>query len=488
MSSTWPKGTWSLEALFKNVGNQKNSRIDLNPTALPKKRLLFIAYNFPPNAEPGTHRSFRFVRYLRKLNWEVVVLTANPRDYLPETPVDAHYMKHLPPDLEIIHSPVFRGLTKAIRFRDYLKQSISRSPPTKSNSSSAPNKSQQAPSHFQTFKDLMTAPFSIPDNYIGWFWGSVLKGWRAMKRQPFDLIFSSAPPWTCQLIAYTLSKLSNVPWVADFRDPWVRSPWRSYPNAVQKRMAELLEKAVVQRATFIILNTDWTRREFRQFYKELDVEKFQLIPNGYAPEDFENFKQAPSSRGNSFKLVHSGSLYGGRDPIPLLKAWALFIQQLTSSKDNLLLALVGVRANQKDELTTIVSQLGMEQYVELIPHVSHQESLEIMAGADLLLLLQGGLSLSVPSKIFEYMALNKPILGLTPAGAAADILEAYPLGKVVSPDEPDAILGGICSFFDERNNICPMEEISEFIDKYKAVNLTNELDHLLHRAILQSKS
>lgn len=460
----------------------------MKPTSPPKKRLLFIAYCFPPNAEAGTHRSFRFVKYLRKLDWEVVVLTADPQDYLPETPVDAQGLKVLPSDLEVIRSPVFRGVSKAIHFRNFLKKSISRKSKKTTASSSLPNKGQQeAPSRFQIFKDHITTLFTIPDAHIGWLWGSLLSGRAAMRKRHFDLIYSSAPPWTSHLIAYTLSKLSGVPWVADFRDPWSRSPWRLYRNKAQKFMAEFLERAVVLQARFIILNTDWARREFRHFYKSIDPERFQLIPNGYEPEDFEDIRQSSSSGANSFKLVHSGSLYGGRDPVPLLKAWALFIQGLTPNKDRLLLSVVGIGGQQRDELNKIVSHFGLDQYVELVPRVSYRESLRIMAGADLLLILQGGLSLSVPSKLFEYMALSKPILGLTPVGATADILQLYPLGRVVSPDDPDKISAGILSFFEERNNIFPREEISEFIDKYKAFHLTKELAQVLNRAVSQAK-
>ncbi len=457
----------------------------MNPISLTKKRLLFITYGFPPNAEAGTHRSFRFVRYLKKLNWDVVVLTADPKDYIPGTPVDLQYLKRLPSDLEVIHSRVFRGFVKAIRFKNFLKTMISGSQTKTEDSSAPPNKEQQASSRFQIFKDLISIPFTIPDNHVGWFWGSVLHGWLAMRSGSFDLIYSSGPPWTSHLIAHTLSRFCNVPWVADFRDPWARSPWRLNRNKPHKLMAEYLEKKVIHQAKFIILNTDWTRREFRHFYENIASEKFQWIPNGYEPEDFDVVKQPTSSGEDRFKLVHAGSIYGGRDPVPLLKAWALFLQRATSHKAPLLLSLVGITGKKSDEINKIVLQLGLGQHVELVPRVSHQEAIRIMVEADLLLLLQGGLSLCVPAKLFEYMALGKPILGLTPAGATADILKLYPLGRIVSPDDPDEILDGLCSFFDERKNVFPREQIDEFIARYRALDLTKELDQLLNRAMSQ---
>jgi len=458
----------------------------LDFTSSPKKRLLFVAYNFPPNGEAGTQRSFRFVKYLSKLNWDLLVLTADPQDYLPGTPVDVHYLEALPSDLAVIRSSVFRGLSKAIQFRNSLRNRMGSEPPKHAETSSPVNKSPKVLSRFQQLKDFIALPFTIPDNHSGWFWGSLVRGWFAMRRQPVDLIYSSGPPWTSHLIAYALSKISRVPWVADFRDPWARSPWRVNRSKSQKAMADLMEKAVVYQARFIILNTEWTKKEFLHFYQHLASDKFQLIPNGYEPETFDVIKQTPSTGEDSFRLVHAGSLYGGRDPVPLLKAWALFIQQMTSSPTHFLLSLVGVRDERKDALHTIVRQLGLEQHVDLVPRVSHAASLQFMAKADVLLLLQGGQSLSVPSKLFEYMALNKAVLGLTPAGAAADILERYPLGKIVNPNDSDEILAGILSFFDERNHVVPRKEIDEFIKPYQALNLTKKLDHVLNQALLKA--
>ena len=83
-------------------------------------------------------------------------------------------------------------------------------------------------------------------------------------------------------------------------------------------MAEFLENAVVQQATFFILNTDWTRREFHHFYQNIAPEKSQLIPSGYEPKVYEDIKQPFSSGTDSFKLVYFGSIYGGSDPVSLL--------------------------------------------------------------------------------------------------------------------------------------------------------------------------
>jgi len=239
-----------------------------------RRRLLFIVYCFPPNAEAGTHRSFRFVKHLMELGWEVLVITANPEDYLPGTPVDTQRLKVLPPNLEVFRTPVLRGLAKIIHFRNFLKRSASRRVTNTIFPDSPQNKTPQKLGWFQAFKDFISALFSIPDRNVGWLWGSLLKGYPALRGKSFDIIYSSAPPWTSHLIAYTISVLMRVPWVADFRDPWARNPWKSDRNKFQKLMAELLEKAMIKKAQFIILIQTGPERSTAFSTKILNLKSF----------------------------------------------------------------------------------------------------------------------------------------------------------------------------------------------------------------------
>lgn len=43
-----------------------------------ERRLLFIAYEYPPSAGGGAQRIAKFVRFLREDGWDIRVLTAEP--------------------------------------------------------------------------------------------------------------------------------------------------------------------------------------------------------------------------------------------------------------------------------------------------------------------------------------------------------------------------------------------------------------------------
>ena len=60
----------------------------------------------------------------------------------------------------------------------------------------------------------------IPDGRVGWYFDSINAGKKIFGENKIDAIFSSAPPYTTHLIAKNLALSNNLPWIADFRDPW----------------------------------------------------------------------------------------------------------------------------------------------------------------------------------------------------------------------------------------------------------------------------
>ena len=87
-------------------------------------------------------------------------------------------------------------------------------------------------------------------------------------------------------------------------------------------------------------------------------------------------------------------------------------------------------------ITSIASTIAkrhLEEFVTLVPQVSHRESLRRLASSHALLLIQPDTHLQVPGKLFEYMYLRRPILALTGPGATADLVREHALGIVAEP-------------------------------------------------------
>jgi len=135
-----------------------------------------------------------------------------------------------------------------------------------------------------------------------------------------------------------------------------------------------------------------------------------------------------------FRITHTGSFFGRRDPRPFLTA-------LAASGLDVVARFVGdFRPSDREW----AEELELGDRLELIPYVTRRRSLELQRDSEALLLLipeAGGRGRGVLSgKVFEYIAAERPILAsVPPDGAAADLIRKTGAGVVAPPDDPAAI-------------------------------------------------
>ncbi len=197
-----------------------------------------------------------------------------------------------------------------------------------------------------------------------------------------------------------------------------------------------LECRVVISANRVILNTHEMRDEFCTFYSGIPSEKFISIYNGFSPEDvFESPKELEP--GKIFTVTHAGTFYKKRTPFGFLRALGALVNENKISPDQIHVRLIG--QCDRERIQEEINCLGLTSCVDLIPRVSHEESLRAIAASDLLLVIQPETSLQIPGKIFEYIMLEKYILALADDGATSNIVQNYELGLVAKPMDIHAI-------------------------------------------------
>ena len=155
------------------------------------------------------------------------------------------------------------------------------------------------------------------------------------------------------------------------------------------------------------------------------------VPNGADFDDVAGLEHHPSER---FRITHTGSFFGRRDPRP-------FLQALRDSGLDVVARFLGDFRERDREWA---EGLGLGDHLELLPYAPRATSLALQRDSEALLLLipeAGGRGKGVLSgKVFEYMAVGRPILAAVPPdGAAADLICATGAGVVASPDDPTAI-------------------------------------------------
>jgi glycosyltransferase involved in cell wall biosynthesis len=192
---------------------------------------------------------------------------------------------------------------------------------------------------------------------------------------------------------------------------------------VKERGQALVARLVAKRADAVVTVSDAISEEMR----ELGAKRVETIPNGC---DFEDFDGLEYRRGERFRITHTGSFFGHRDPKPFLTALA------ETDGDVVARFVGGLRTADRE----FADGLGLGDRVEEIQHVPRRSALELQRDSEALLLLlpeAGGRGRTVPSgKIFEYLAAERPILAAVPTdGVAAELVRRANAGVVVAPDD-----------------------------------------------------
>ena len=325
------------------------------------KKLLVIAYYFPPCTFSGIYRTLAWVRLLAQRGWNITVLTTKN----PEPPLNYDLLKKIPTSVKILRAPYINPLEILGKLK---KSNHSPSHSSRFTSHPSPLTSHVSPltSHLSRLKDWLTWWLHIPDNHICWLPFGLLKAIKAIKKYKISLIYSTSPYMTAHLIAGLTQKITRIPWIADFRDPWRANPFRNIPYKILNHWDSILETWTVKQADHIICVTEYMKNDFINRYPFIK-NKISYIPNGYDPEDYENLKPIREFDKDFFVITHTGTFYGPRSPIPIFKALSLLQQKSPELVRRVRLQLIGMPEYNGEHLKDIAAQFGISHLVRVIP-------------------------------------------------------------------------------------------------------------------------
>jgi len=311
----------------------------------------------------------------------------------------------------------------------------------------------------------------------------VKKGMQIIKQQQIDILYTSAPPFTCHLIGYFLKKITKLPWVADFRDPWTQSYFYPPRPAISRWLEAKLEKKVVQTADRVISVNDGILADLKTYHHLDDLDKWIAIPNGFDSSDFEDVSPI---QDDAFTIVYTGSLNEKMSPENFLTAMGqLCYEKMDFSKD---VGLIFVGRFAKN-IAHLFDDIRLKEKIQLLSHLPHKESLKYVCGADLLLLLipdSKGNEVIMTTKIFEYIRSNRAILLLATKGEAARLIQSLKWGFTVPASDIEAIQNQLWQIYQvwksgklKSRAIKPPQYIFKFERKYLTEKLANIFDEQL---------
>ncbi|MFC2085858.1 glycosyltransferase family 4 protein [Bacteroidota bacterium] len=409
------------------------------------RRVLVIAYYFPPMAYSGVQRVLKFVKYLPQHGWRPTVLTVDPAGYYQFDETMESEIAGLGIDVHRVES----------------------SDPTRL--FGRKHKVEMPGEKRRRVASMISQSLFIPDNKIGWKRAAVKKGIEILQAGEYDAIFSSAPPYTAHLIGMELSRRSDVPLVTDFRDDWVGNPRHFYLTAWHKNRHQLLESEVIKASSAVtVINRPIHDRLIVRNLGPEGYHKVSMIPQGYDADDFNSSHPGPDPK--QLRLTYTGIFYDVQTPEYFLKALSSLLERRPELRKAFVAEFVGHLP--KKELQRI-TDLGLDKVVEYKGYLPHRESVERLQAADILWMTVGrraGNETISTGKLFEYMGARKPILGLVPQGAAADALERYGAFFRAAPDDPSAIAAALESLYEawRRNDLpTPNESFAGSFDRSK---------------------
>ena len=438
------------------------------------KNVLMIVPFFPPMAGGGVYRPLSFVKYLSGYGWSPSVLTMDADSYWI---ADESLLAGIPPACPVHRTRTMSGQAALSRLRRFRRPAAASGGP------------QVRSSRSFGFLRRLGAAALIPDTYIGWYPFAVREGLAMLRGGAFEAIYSTSPPETSHLIALRLAAVSRLPWVADFRDPWMNLHLLPAPTALHRRAHETLERRVCARASAVVVTTPWHRDRLAGAYPGLA--SVDLIRNGYDPDDIESVADI-APRSDAFQIVHAGMLTQKRSAVSFLEGLKVFLERTPGARDKCRTIFLGPRESENDEAA---ASLGLSGVVSFRDTVAHAETLKIERSSHILVLIKHANPLYdglVPGKLYEYIGVGRPILALAPEGEAASIVRRHRRGEVVPHDDPARIAAALGAMYggfaagtlDSAYDLSP---VADYRRDVLAGKLAGRLDALARRPGPQAK-
>lgn len=371
---------------------------------------MFINF-FPPAGGGGVYRPLSFVKYLPRFSWKVTVVTPKEGEFWISDP---GLLGHVPSEVAVVRTGSLSGtrLLNLLRGRG------------------TGERSRRSSSRFERLRRLGELVL-VPDTYVGWIPFAIRAASRLCRSERFDVVYSTSPPDSTHLAAERIARRFSIPWVADFRDPWIglylRTPPSSFHGGLHRRM-----EGRVAGADRVLVTTSWHEQMLRAAYPDARVER---IPNGYDEDDFKGSDSVVPREG-PFTMLHSGMLTLGRSSKPFLEGLRLFLRRSAGAAPAVRVIFLGSRESENEKWVT---RFGLEDAVIFEDNIPHSECVARETRSHALLLIKHdderyrGL---VPGKLYEYFGAGRPVLAVVPDGEAAELVMRHGRGEVARITDP----------------------------------------------------
>jgi glycosyltransferase involved in cell wall biosynthesis len=444
--------------------------------------VVFIAFEFPPLNRGGVFRPLAFVEHLPKFGIRPIVITLDPNSF---SSTFESYSSDDSLGKEVLDNTIIYRIKANI--------------PTK-------NKSK--------ISNFISIYFSMHGNETK-YWH---KNFRSKIVEIISIhspkaIMATVPPFGILPLALEIAQKYNLPLIYDFRDAW--SQWRTIPygSILHYWYTLILERKYLKKANIVIATSEQTLSDFKTLHPRINSKKLSYIPNGYNG-NLEKFSVG-TNQNEQFTIGYVGSFY--YDPIareqmlmpwwkkrlhrkfqytPIKQDWLYrspyfffrTLKKLNEESPEISHKIKVKFAGKKpDWLSTQIKEFGLEDQVELIGEITHQQSLDFQKKCDALLITSAkqlnGVDYSIAGKTFEYIQIQRPILAFVCEGAQKDLLQKTGTSTIFNPDNLSESVKQLRAAINGQIEYSPN---LEFIQSLSRVSLSEKLANDIKNTIYKA--
>ncbi len=365
------------------------------------KKLLILAYDFPPYVSVGGLRPYAWYRYLKEYGIEPIVVTrqwgnkyGNELDYIAPGESKATIVETTEYGT-IIRTPYKPNLANRIMLK-------------------------YGRSKFALVRKIVTAWYELMQFifFVGPKSGLYRGAKEYLQQNKVDAIIATGEPFVLFKYASALSRKFNIPWVADYRDPWSQNKIRSKRLGILNKYYEKIFTANVKCVV--------TVSEFFKKQIETNVHKsFHIIPNGYNCDFIPNVSSI-GQESDKLRIALVGSIYNWHPYKSVLSVFSNFVIANNEVKSEL--NFYGI--NRVEEINSYIKNKHIERYVHVYPRIDNQSLYGILRYSNVMLLFNDYSIMG--TKIYDYLGSKRKILLCYSDDEEANILKKkyYPIEEI----------------------------------------------------------
>ncbi|HYW95721.1 MAG TPA: glycosyltransferase, partial [Bacteroidales bacterium] len=421
---------------------------------------------WPPSGGAGVQRWLKFVKYLRNFGWEPVIYTPSN----PEAPVeDSTLLEELPDELEVVKRHIWEPYAIYKRFTGQKKDAKVQA---------GFLSEEKKPGRLEKLSIWVRGNLFIPDARKYWINPSVKFLTQYLEDHPVDALVTTGPPHSMHMIGQKLHRRMNIPWLADFRDPWTGIDFYHHLMLSEKadRKHQEMERVVLREASAVVA----VGRVLADELGRIGNRGVHVITNGYDEADIPG---KPIERHKEFTIAHVGAMNKDRNHPAFWKAVRQLIDSINGEKNIIRIELIGKLDLSVKEA---IEQNDLQAYTNIQRYLPHREAIGELRRSHLLYLPVNNTPNAkgiLTGKLFEYLAVRHPILAVGPKeGEVSSLLQETKSGEIFDFTDQKGIFEYLKQHYEEYlagND--PL--LSTPVQKYSRKALTGEMAEILNNIV-----